>query len=151
MTTLDQALDQGDDLPHRLGGQRLVVGPPELQSLRIGHVGSRHLARELGARHSLATRLVVDLVIDVGDVSYECYDVTLVDKESLQQREDHEGAGVTDMNTAVDGWTAGVDAGLAGLAWLEDSHLAGQGVVQADRAQSAATVAPGGASARRDG
>ncbi len=55
------------------------------------------------------------------------------------------------MDATVDSGPAGIDPDLAGLSRDELSHLAGARVVEADCAQSAATLAPGDASALSDG
>ncbi len=71
-----------------------------------------------------------------------------MDEESLEKREDNEGAGVSDMDPGVNRGTTRVDVDVAGPARLQRPNLTAEGVVQGDRPQAAATVPLDGASAR---
>ena len=132
---VEQRLDQVDDRLDRLGGQRLVIGPPEAQPLGVGEVVRGHLARQVGARHAQRARGVVDLVVDVGDVGDERHLVALVLEEALEQRGDDVGPRVADVDAVVDRRPAGVDADAAGVARLERQLAPGARVVQADLAR----------------
>ena len=57
-------------------------------------------------------------------------------EEALQQAEDHERARVADVDAAVDGRPAGVDADAAGVARAQRQHLAAARVVQDDLAHA---------------
>ena len=144
MTGFDQTLDVGDDLLHRLGGQRLVVGAPEPERVGVGAVVRGHLRRQLdagaprasygaGAR-GVGAGGVVDLVVDVGDVDDQRHLQALVFEEALHQAEDDERARVADVDAAVDGRPAHVDADPPGVARVQRQELAAAGVVQADLA-----------------
>src|SRR5258706_485612 len=76
---------------------------------RVRHVRGGHLDGELFARPSELLRGRVDLVVDIRNIRYEDHGMTLMDEETLHQREDHEGAGVAHMDAPVDGRAAHVD------------------------------------------
>ena len=71
--------------------------------------------------------------------------VALGAQEAGEQREDDEGPGVADVDAAVDGRPAGVDADLA--AGVERGQLAAQRVLDPNLAHrgSELTASPGGA------
>ena len=98
MLAVDQTLDHRHDLGDRLARARLVVGPPEPETVGVGEVRVGHLARELVAGDGRLARGRVDLVVDVGDVGHQRDRVALVLEEPLEQREDHERARVADVD-----------------------------------------------------
>ena len=133
MPAIDQRLDVVDDRADRLGGQRLEVGAPELQAIRVGAVVRGHLGGELRARARVggirSTRGVVDLVVDVGDVDHERRCVALVLEEALEQAEHDERPRVADVDAAVNGRAAGVDADLSRFTGTQRQQLAAERVV----------------------
>jgi hypothetical protein len=84
----------------------------------------------------------VDLVVDVGNIRHKGDLMTLVREEARQQREDHERPGVADVDPAIDGRPAGVDAHVTGLLRIERSKAGGSRVVQGNGSQDRATLAP---------
>ena len=136
VTGVDQIPDQLHDRADRLGGQRLVVGPAELQAVGVGDVGGGHLPRQLVAGDPLRPRRVVDLVVDVGDVGYERHVQALVLEEPLQQQEDDVWTGVAHVDRPVDGGAAHVDAHPARVPGLQRQARTGAGVVEDDPAHA---------------
>jgi hypothetical protein len=134
VAALDQLGDQLDDLVDHQRGLRLVVRPPDPQPVGVGQVVRGHLRGQLGRRPAGGPCGVVDLVVDVGDVGDERRLVALVREEALEQPEDDERARVADVDAAVDGRPARVDAHLAALARPQLGQLAGSRVMQADGA-----------------
>ena len=129
MPPLDERLDQGDDRTDVLGCLGLVVGPAETQRIGVRDVGRRHLACELVARNAAFPGCFVDLVVHVGDVHHEVRVVALVLEKALEQREQHVGTGISDVNTSVDRGTAHVHPHPWGVAGIERAHPAAQRVV----------------------
>ena len=133
---VDEVLDQSDDRRDRLGGLRLLVGAAEAEPVRVLDVGGRHLARELLARHAALAGGVVDLVVHVGDVDDERGVVALVFQKALEEREDDERPRVSNVQPAVDGGPAGVDADPPAVARLDRDDLAAQRVVDVQPAHA---------------
>ncbi len=127
VAALDQVGDHRDDPVDRLGRQRLGVRAAEAEGAGVFEVGAGHLRRPLGRGHAPLAGGGVDLVVDVGDVDDQLRRVALRLEEAGEQREDDEGAGVADVDAAVDGRPAGVDAD-DGVERLERPLLAAQGV-----------------------
>ena len=92
-------------------GERLVVGAPEPERVGVGAVALGHLARPAPrSARPWARGGVVDLVVDVGDVHHQRHVVALVLEEALEQAEDDERPRVADVDAAVHGRPARVDA-----------------------------------------
>ena len=136
VAVVDQRPDQVLDRPDGLRRQRLRVGASEPEPVGVLHVARGHLARQLGRVAPLGAGGVVDLVVDVGDVDDQRGLVADGGQEPAQDHEDDVGPGVADVDAAVDGRAAGVDADAARLAGLERHHRAGPRVVQPDRAHA---------------
>ena len=128
----------------RLAGQRLVVGPAEPQRVGVGDVGGGHLRAPARRWPTRRARRGVDLVVDVGDVVTSVDAVALVLEEPLEQREDDERPRVADVDPAVDGRPAGVDAhaaagrGSSGRSWpvrVSCRRIVAQSVRQPTRRQ----------------
>src|SRR5262249_47422268 len=110
---LDQSPDVVDNRPHRLRRQRLVVGTAETQRVGVQHVEPGHLGGQRGAGPALGPRGVVDLVVDIGDIHHQVDPEALCLEEPLEQGEGDERARVADVDAAVYGWAARVDADWA--------------------------------------
>ena len=138
VAALDQRLDQRDDLRHHLRRLRLEVRAPEPEPLRCprGRPPVISAASSSDGAPGRARR-VVDLVVDVGDVGGQHRVVALVAQEALEQREDDERPRVADVDAAVDGRPAGVDADAVAGTRDELLELAALGVVQPDRVRIA--------------
>ncbi len=142
VAAVDQRGDVLDDRPDRLRGERLVVGAAEAERVGVGAIQRGHLGGQLGARAALRARGVVDLVVDVGHVDDERrLRSPRATRKRLSRLNTHERPRVADVDAAVDGRSARVDADAIGVGGRQRQQLAAARVVQAYLAHRAATLA----------
>jgi hypothetical protein len=129
-----ERLDVRNDLRHRLGGQRLVIGAADSEGVGVGDVHRCHLARELLAWDPRRLRCGVDLVVDIGHVDDQRHIQALVFEKALHQAEDDERPRVAHVNSAVHRRPARVDTHPARVSRTQRPHLPAACVVQANLA-----------------
>jgi hypothetical protein len=114
VTTLDQLLDEGDDLRDRLARARLDIGTAEAEVVRVLEEPAGRALGYLAAADALGDRLLVDVVVDVGDVLDERHVVAARLEPALDPDGQHERPRVADVDALVDRRAARVDADRAG-------------------------------------
>ncbi len=132
VATLDESLDEGDDLRDVLGDQRVDRGRLDVQLPGVlvvqGDVPLRHLPEV----HPLLAGAVDDLVVHVGEVLDVGHLVAQVLQVAADHVARHEGEHVPHVGLVLDGHAADVHAHLAGAQGLELAEGAGHAVVDAE-------------------
>ena len=129
MAGVDQPLDQLHHLSDVASGPRLRRGRQDTEGVVGG--GERPLVggRPFPPRPARRGGLVEDLVLDIGDVAYECDVATVRHQPAAQDVEGHTAAHVADVRQTLHGGAAEVDGDVPGPQRNEFTHGTGCRVV----------------------
>ena len=107
---MDQLVDKGDDLVHRLGDSRSHIQRYDVQ--RIAHIiVSLDISfSDLLLADTFFQSLVDDLVIDISKVGNEFHFIAQCFKSPPERIKDDDRTGVADMRMIVDGRSADIHA-----------------------------------------
>ncbi len=133
---VDQPLDHGLDLVHRLGGTRVGGGRQHVQVFQVLAVG---LDVAFGQRlriHALLVGPVDDLIVHIREVHDVTHVVAAVFQVAPDHVEDDRRHGVPDVRVGIDGRTAHVHLDHVRFERLEFFFFMGKGVIDAQHGLS---------------
>ena len=140
--SIDELLNEPQDLGDRLGRAGLDVGASKPEGIRVLEEPCRGALRQLPARNALLHGLGIHLVVDVRDVVYERDLVTPAKEPAPKPHPEHERPRVADVDPLVDGGAADVDPDRPG--WRRQlDEPAGLAVVETHRAMVLRPTEPG--------
>ncbi len=130
MVAVDEPGDELDHLVDVAGGARVDVGAADAEGVEVIEEAAHDGLGELLEGDALAAGAIDGLVVDIGQVHDELDVEALPLEVPMEQVVEEEGAVVPDVRELVDGGTAGVHAGGAGLDRIELVEGSRQGVVE---------------------
>ncbi|CAB4736387.1 unannotated protein [freshwater metagenome] len=130
MVALDEALHQFDHLGD-VTGRAGLIGRGQASEYLVGTTERPLIAhREAPVGDVLVTRIVDDLVVDIGDIANECHVVSARHEPAAKDIEGDTAPDMTDMGRGLDRRTAQVDADLARGNGNELANSSRCGVIQ---------------------
>ena len=128
----DQVGDGLDHLLDEVGGLGLVRRAQGAERVHVFQIGLEKALGDDADLDAFIGGLLVDLVVDVGDVAGIDNLVLAIEmaQQTEQHIEDHHGPGIADMGVAVDRGTADIHRHPLVVGGFEGPLLAGHGVVQ---------------------